>query len=58
MLAFTRIEMLVQSGTIETPQSPRVFRKVRGNPIHDHAYTGAMQIVDQVPKIVRLAVTR
>src|SRR5687767_2821408 len=29
MLAFARIEMLVQRGTVETPERPRVFRKMR-----------------------------
>src|SRR5689334_8575423 len=58
MLALARIEMLVQRRAVEASQSPRDFRKVRRHPIHDHADAVAMQVVDEVTQVVRLAVTR
>src|SRR5205085_5462463 len=57
MLAFVWIEMFVESRAIKAAESPGVLRKVRGNPVHDHADATAMKIVDQETQIVRLAVT-
>ena len=56
MLAFARIEMLVQGGTIEAPKCERVLGKVRGHPVHNHTDPAPVQIVDQITKIVRRAV--
>src|SRR6476659_8263480 len=36
MLAFARIEVLIKRGAIEAAESESVFRKMRGNPVHDH----------------------
>src|ERR1043166_3331018 len=57
MFTFARIEMFVQRGAVESAQRPRIFRKVRRHPVHDHADAMLMQVVDQVTKIVRLTVT-
>ena len=58
MFAFARIEMFVESGAIKAAERKSVFRKMRRHPIHDHADAALMQIVDQITKIVRRAVTR
>src|SRR5690242_18280058 len=58
MLALARIEMLVQRRAVETTERPRVFRKVRRHPIHDHADALSMQVVDQVTEVVGLTVAR
>src|SRR6185503_14743068 len=57
MFAFAWIEMLIKRGAIEATERKSIFRKVRGNPIHDHADAALVQVVDEVTKIIRLAVT-
>jgi hypothetical protein len=54
MLAAARVFVLVQRGAVETPQREVVARKVRGHPVHDHADAGAVQMVDEVAKVVGL----
>src|SRR5205085_11797207 len=46
MFAFARIEVFVQSGAIESTERPRILRKMRRHPIHDHADAAAMKVVD------------
>jgi hypothetical protein len=52
MLAFARVEMLVQRRAVEAAERPRVFRKVRRDPVHDHADAALVQIVDEITQIV------
>src|SRR5437588_1277268 len=47
MLAFARVEMLVQRSPIESSECERVFRKMRRHPIHDYADTFLMEMIDE-----------
>ncbi len=53
MPAQARIFVLVQRGAVEPLQRPRVGGEVPGDPVDDHADTGFVQGVDQVPELVR-----
>src|SRR5207253_10014467 len=46
MLAFAWIEMLVQRRAVESSERKRVFRKMRGHPIHNRADAALMKIID------------
>src|ERR1043166_3124579 len=52
MFAFARIEMLVQSSAIKTAERKRVLRKMRRHPVHDHADTFLMKMIDEETKII------
>src|SRR2546425_12690594 len=58
MLTFARVEMLVKRGAIETSECKRIFRKMRRHPIHDHADSVLMKMIDQQTKIVGRAIPR
>ena len=53
-----RIRVLEQVRAIELAEPVRIGRKVRGNPIEDHADPRAMELVDHRHEIVRCAVPR
>ena len=46
MLAFAWIKVLVKRRAVESSQRKRVFRKMRRHPIHNHADTALMQMID------------
>ena len=58
MLALAWIEMFVKRSTVEPTESKRVFRKMRRHPVHDHADSFLMKMIDEKTKIIRRAVTR
>ena len=58
MLTFAWVLVFVKRRAVKARQRKRIFGKVRGHPIHDHAQTFLMKIVDQEAKIVRRAITR
>jgi len=55
MLALARVEVLVEIGAVEFRERVRVFRKMRGHPIHDHADAGLMTFVDKMVEFIRRA---
>ncbi len=52
MFALPRIGMLVQGGAVEASEGPFILREVSGNPIQNHADSGLMQSIDQVPQLI------
>src|SRR5437588_7298657 len=58
MLAFARIEMFIQSGTVEASERECVFRKVCRHPIHDYADPFLVKMIYQKTKIIRRAISR
>src|SRR6185295_5760905 len=56
MFAFARVEVFIQGRTVETRERKSVFRKMRGHPIHDYAYSALMEVVDEITKVIRSAV--
>src|SRR2546423_5648404 len=58
VLAEARVCVLVECGAVEAPQGPRVFREVRGNPVHDDAYPASVKIINQETEVVGVAVAR
>ena len=48
------IRVLVQRRPVEPRQRPVVHRKMRGDPVQDHADSAPMQLVDERPQVVRL----
>ena len=58
VLALARIGVLVERGSIEIRKPVRVFREVRGHPVHDHADAVLMALVDEVHEVVRRAEAR
>src|SRR4051794_37479605 len=57
VLALAWIKMLIQSRAIKPAEGKRIFREVRGHPIHDHSDATLMKIIDEITKIVRSSVT-
>ena len=51
--AFARVFVLVESGAVEARQGPVVPRKMRRDPIQQHADAGLMELVDQKLEILR-----
>src|SRR5581483_9250283 len=58
MLASAWIEMLVQRRAVKTAERERIFRKMSGHPIHDHAHAFLVKMIDEETKIIGRAVTR
>ncbi len=52
MLAFARIEMFIERGTVKAPQRKCIFRKMRRHPIHNHADPFLMKMIDKKTKII------
>ena len=52
MPAQLRILMLVQCGSVEALQRPRVSRKVPRHPVHHDADPCLMKLVDQVAELI------
>src|SRR5258705_7482240 len=57
MLALARIEMFIERRPIKPGESKRILRKMRRDPIHDHADPPLVQVINQVTKIVGRTVT-
>ena len=58
MNALARVSVLEQMRAIEVGQPMPIGRKVRRNPIQDHADAMLMQVIDQIHEILRRTVTR
>jgi hypothetical protein len=52
VLAEQRIAVLVERAAVELRQRPLVLREVRGNPVHDDADAGLVQLVDEVLEVI------
>src|SRR5207244_9082620 len=55
LLALARVHVLVKIGAIEFGQTMRILRKMRRDPIHNHADPSLMTAVDKMPKLVRFS---
>jgi hypothetical protein len=53
MLALPRIRVLVERRAVEAGQAVRVLRKMPGHPVENHAETGLVAAVDEIPEVVR-----
>ena len=56
MLGHARVLALVEPRAVKAREPVRVLRKVRRDPVHDHADTGAVERVDKVHEVLRRAV--
>ena len=52
MPAQLRVLVLVQCGSVEALQRPRVGRKVPGDPVDDDTDPGLVQLVDEMPELI------
>ena len=57
MGTFSRIEVLVQAGSVKGSQSKRITRKMCRYPVQNHADALCMHIVHEIHEIFRCAVT-
>ena len=53
VFSFARIGMFIQMGTVKLVQAVAVFGEVGGNPVHDDADAGLVELVNQITQIVR-----
>ncbi len=58
LFAAPRIGMLVQRCAVEAAQRPDVAGEVRGNPVHDDADAGLVQLVDEMAEVVGITEAR
>ena len=56
VLSHARLLALVEPRAVKARESVRVLRKVRRDPVHDHADTGAVELVDKIHEVLRRAV--
>ena len=56
--ALTRIRVLVQRRAVEAPQRVRVRGEVPRHPVQQHADALLVQVVHQVPEVIRVAEAR
>ena len=56
MLGHARVLALVEPRAVKAREPVRVLRKVRRDPVHDHADSGAVERVDKVHEVLRRAV--
>src|SRR6266550_3164776 len=52
LLALARVHVLVKISAIKFSQTVRVLRKMRRDPVHNHADPSLMTAVDKMPKLV------
>ena len=58
VLALAGVGVLVERGAVEAGEGEVVLREVRRHPVDDHADAALVQVVDEAPEVVGVAVAR